>query len=153
VPGWTWIFLLLGLLPVVIVQSMTQVTADGRVPLVPERRRRIALVRIITAGLVVGGILTLVAALILGALEGTGAVSALLFGLTPLLLLGGILAGIIGNAVVRVRGSVHRHPSVPDRWIVLDAHPAFGAAVESWRAGYVQPLPPAAGAPSAPTGA
>lgn len=136
VPGWTWVFIIFGLLPVIIIQLLTQKTARGRVPMIPARRRWILLVQWTTAVAIVFAVVLV----IVGAGQSDQSLGGTLALTGGLLLLAGIGLGVVGGAIVRVRGRVYQDPRVPDRWVVLHGvHPDFVAALESFRQGPGQP--------------
>jgi hypothetical protein len=70
-PGWTWILILFGILPFLIVRYLFTKSAAGRVPVSPETGRRVRTIQWVLLAAVLAGIALIVVGLFGGTLVAT----------------------------------------------------------------------------------
>jgi hypothetical protein len=127
-PAWTWLLLLAGALPFVIVRFVVQKSARGRLPYAEPQGGRLAALRWVLPVLLIVTIVLFIAAIPVMTSDGTA--GAVTLGLAALLLAALIVLNVYVRVALLPRGRVLGDPRIPDRWVVLHGvHPAFADAV------------------------
>ena len=71
-PGWTWILILFGILPFLIVRYLFTKSVAGRVPVTGETERRVRTVQVVLLGLFFAGVALIVIGFVAGPVSALG---------------------------------------------------------------------------------